>query len=317
MTNTTFRKSFCVLVAGLALALPSVPVSAAELFAPGVTKDSGWYDTNKVFDSQDSNLCWAATAANVIAWWMDNYENGGGDLSKISDRSNNQIFQKFKENWNNVGYNNVDGVCWYFTGKFSTGTEPEELKNSSTGGYLSDIEGVGGRNPWNIMNGDFKYWGSEITGQTFVNDMSGSYFSDQPLYSYESFSQTILSQLSQGVSMLSVHKINTTVGSSGHSITLWGCEYDEETNLVTKIYVTDSDDASRSQGNDGLKEYRIIRATSGTGVMMSDYWYGNEQYGRITSSAMMYATYIPEPSAFGLIAGVMSIVSVVSRRRRK
>ena len=30
----------------------------ATLFAPGVTKNSGWYDTNKYWDGLDGRLCW-------------------------------------------------------------------------------------------------------------------------------------------------------------------------------------------------------------------------------------------------------------------
>lgn len=296
-----------------ALTLPAVPALSAELFAPGVTKDSGWYDTNKVFDSQDYNLCWAATDANVIKWWLDSYERGGGDLSNITEKTAKEIFQNFKDNWNNVGYNNVEGLNWYFTGKFSSGSvKPSELKNANTGGYLADLDGVGGRNAWGLINGDFQKKGVQETGKVFISDMTGNYYPGEPLYTHEDFSQTILEQLTYGASMLSVHKVHSTVSSSGHSITLWGCEYDEVTNLVTKIYVTDSDDKY-----DGLKSYTITKPPSGNGVMMDNYWYSNDQYGRITASSMLYAAYIPEPSAFGMIAGIISLVFVVSRRRRK
>ena len=35
---------------------------------------------------------------------------------------------------------------------------------------------------------------------------------------------------------------SATLASSHHSTTLWGCEYDNATGLVTKIWITDSDD---------------------------------------------------------------------------
>ncbi len=290
-----------------------VPAYAATLFAPGVTKESGWYDTNKAFTAEDSQLCWAATATNVVTWWMDNYERGGGDLSEISARNTYSVFRNFQINFYNTGYDNGAGVNWYFTGKFSTGTEPEELEVSNSGGYLSEIEGVGGRNSWGLINGSFKYRGNQETGTVFMNDMSGSYYSDQPLYSHESFSETILGQLALGASMLSVHKVSG-ISTSGHSITLWGCEYDETTELITKIYVTDSDDYY-----EGLKEYSVSALTNGkNGVMMDNYWYDNSQSGVITASVMLYSPYIiPEPSSFGLLAGTVAFVVGVFRRRRR
>ena len=296
MTNTTFRKSLCVLIAGLASTLPSVPVFAAELFAPGVTKESGWYDVNKVFDGDDNGLCWAATASNVI------------DVS--------EIFQNFKTNWTSTpgGYLNMDGVNWYFTGKFSSNTTPPELEIPNSGGYLSHLDGVG-TEAWGLIDiHDYKNWGNRETGKLFFDMRSGDNFPDQ---TRETFSKIILEQLALGVSMISVHKVYGTYNNSGHSITLWGCEYDEETKLVNKIYVTDSDDASRSNGKDGLKAYEIVDSPDGKGIMMGEYYYNQDQFGRITTSTMLYAAYIPEPSAFGLIAGVISLVFFVSRRRRK
>ncbi|MBQ7332058.1 MAG: IdeS/Mac family cysteine endopeptidase, partial [Opitutales bacterium] len=286
---------------------------ATTLFAPGVTKESGWYDTNKAFTTEDSQLCWAATATNVITWWMDNYERGGGDLSGISARNTQQVFQNFQTNFHNVGYDNGAGVNWYFTGKFSSGTEPEELQVSNSGGYLSKLEGVGGRNAWSLINGDFKYTGVAETGRIFLNNMTGSYYPNEPLYSHKSFSESILNQLAFGVSMLSVHKLNGN-SHSGHSITLWGCDYDETTKLVTKIYVTDSDDRRNE-----LREYTISVPTNGkTGVIMDNYWYDSTLYGPITDSVMLYSPYIiPEPSAFGLLAGMVALAFVASRRRKR
>ncbi|MBP3302456.1 MAG: IdeS/Mac family cysteine endopeptidase [Opitutales bacterium] len=70
--------------------------SAATLFAPGVTKESGWYDTNKAFTNEDSQLCWAATATNVITWWMDNYERGGGIYPEFRQEVRTRFFKIFK-----------------------------------------------------------------------------------------------------------------------------------------------------------------------------------------------------------------------------
>ena len=293
-----------------ASALPAAAVTT--IFAPGVTKESGWYDTNKAFTADDYYLCWAASATNLIAWWLDGYERSGGDVSQITARTKEQIFQNFKSNWisDAGGYDGKNGINWYFTGKFSSGAAPSNLKNKDSGGYLSELEGVGGRNAWNIINQDFKYWGVQETGKVFLNDETDYFVDGGSLNTYENFSKMILEQLEQGATMLSVHRL-TTGSASGHAITLWGCEYDETLGLVTKLYVTDSDDHY-----DGLKEYDLTANSGGIGVVMQNFWYANERYGRITSSTMMYSAYIPEPSAFGLLAGVLAFGLGVSRRRR-
>lgn len=294
---------------------PSLAFSASKtLFAPGVSETSGWYDTNKAFNSEDSGLCWAATASNVIAWWLDTYRRGGGDLSGVPAQKPADIFQAFKTNWANLGYDNAAGVNWYFTGKFSSGSAPEELEIKNSGGYLKHLDGVGGGNAaWGPLNEIVGDWGVWKTKKAFLNNMSGSYYENEPLYSLESFSKTIINQLSQGAAMLSVHQPNALVSSTGHSITLWGCEYDEETKLVSKIFITDSDDRYN-----GLKSFSIVEPTNGkSGVVMDNYWVDAYRYGSITSSVMMYSAYIPEPSAFALLAGAGTLLVVISRRRRK
>lgn len=291
---------------------PAVPAYAATLFAPGVTKESGWYDTNKAFNSEDYYLCWAASATNLIAWWLDGYERNDGDVSGVSARSSSDIFQNFKINWKNdsSGYDAKDGINWYFTGKFSSGAAPENLEVKNSGGYLSNLDGVGGNNAWNIINQDFRYWGVQETGKVFLNDETGYWGAGGSLNTYKNFSETILSQLALGATSLSVHRV-VTGSPTGHAITLWGCEYDEATKLITKVYVTDSDDKK-----DGLQEYVLTENTGGIGVVMQDYWYSDERYGRITSSTMMYSAYIPEPSAFGVLAGIGALLLAGMRRSR-
>ena len=55
---------------------------AAEVWAPGVSWEGGWYDFNKYAKGGNSNgtsgylkddslMCWAVSAANVIAWWQE------------------------------------------------------------------------------------------------------------------------------------------------------------------------------------------------------------------------------------------------------
>ena len=40
------------------------------IWAEGVSTAGGWYDVDKSWDGTDSMLCYAASAANLIAWWQ-------------------------------------------------------------------------------------------------------------------------------------------------------------------------------------------------------------------------------------------------------
>ena len=48
-----------------------VPVQAAIYFAHNVSEDSGFINTKKYWNG-DSDLCWAATASNMLQWWQNN-----------------------------------------------------------------------------------------------------------------------------------------------------------------------------------------------------------------------------------------------------
>lgn len=248
------------------------------LFAPGVSEETGWYDTNKSW-SNDTSLCWAASATNVITWWLDRYKEGGGDVSGLEVRSE-KIFQTFINNWKNEGYDEKDGVCWYFTGKFSAGNEPSNLKNPNSGGFLKHLPGIGSK-AWNLLTfGDFSIYGNMDTGRPFFDYQMGSYYSDQPLYSLESFSRTIIRQLHTGVVMLKT----TGIGIRGeHAITLWGCDYDGQTGLVSHVYITDSDDRRTE-----LRRLEIRPAGSGRGVEMQNYYVGNDRFGGLADAILLF-----------------------------
>ena len=59
------------------------------VFVEGVNRESGWYDVNKVGkgDNGDINMCWAASAANIIEWWQDRYVAGRHRSGRPDHRS--------------------------------------------------------------------------------------------------------------------------------------------------------------------------------------------------------------------------------------
>jgi hypothetical protein len=81
--------------------------------APVYVYDGGpggtWSDVNKLWDSDDDLMCWAAGASNVLSWteW-----DGGASLSAAGD-----IFDEFKFYWDDAVGNAVFAHDWWFTGR--------------------------------------------------------------------------------------------------------------------------------------------------------------------------------------------------------
>ena len=97
----------------------------------------------------------------------------------------------------------------------------------------------------------------------FMEEVTG-HTGNGALSTLEKFSAQIIRQLHYGACSLSIIK-DSTGGGGGHAITLWGVDYDVDTGLVTRIYVTDSDDYSTrlftvelEKGN-GTDAVRMIR----------------------------------------------------------
>lgn len=92
----------------------------------------GIYDTSQGYYS----MCWAATASNVLHWWMernaDNIRRYGkykGPYKYNGEAEESDIFKHFVDNWPNEGNNTADGFQWFLRG---FGSKPN-------GGFLSDV----------------------------------------------------------------------------------------------------------------------------------------------------------------------------------
>lgn len=102
-------------------------------------EDFGWFDCNKSFGyNGDGNMCWAATASNLIHWWMvqnkkyieaydKEIEPEYEDLQRPEKYSkmtkNNQqhseVFNFFKSSFSNQGSWETGGVNWFVNGNRS------------------------------------------------------------------------------------------------------------------------------------------------------------------------------------------------------
>ena len=67
-----------------------------------------WADADKTWNGQDNNLCWAASASNVLEWtrW--------GRVPGLA--TSDQIFQYFQDHWTNQGGDPYYAWDWWFDG---------------------------------------------------------------------------------------------------------------------------------------------------------------------------------------------------------
>jgi hypothetical protein len=66
----------------------------------------GWVDANKTWDD-DSSMCWAAAASNILAW-------GRWDVAPYFTGS--EVFANFKTTWPNIGGQTLWGYAWWLNG---------------------------------------------------------------------------------------------------------------------------------------------------------------------------------------------------------
>jgi len=164
--------------------------------------------------------------------------------------------------------------------------------------------------------------GSYFNGNAPTVVDSGSFISSQD--GGVAQSKIFIEALSHGSPVGISYKLGTSIS---HAVTVWGIEYDNETNIVSKIWVTDS-----SGSNNGLFEF-VARNTPSQTI-------GNKFYSggyllfeetvdpdtgstspsggyRITGLTWLKLPEIPEPSALGFLAGMLALAFAATRRHRK
>ncbi len=139
-------------------------VHAEEFWAEGVSKNSGWYDTNKaynplifyggsteeeqakalsatkaIFPNSDRDLCWAGSTSNILLHmksqkgydmeqeYSSTYRNASGATKHIvQERHQYAIYETFVNNFADDGYNAYDAMAWYTTGSSAAWYAEEE-----------------------------------------------------------------------------------------------------------------------------------------------------------------------------------------------
>lgn len=246
-----------------------------------------WYDAEKTpGNTEDDLMCWAAAAANILAWTGWGFEAGPGFSSE------DEIFRYYQDHWTDEGGWMYYGWDWWFDG---TNDGPGWSNWSQV-----DVPGGG-------------FW-TEYTFSDYYYEQDRD---DLALESIDGFLHN-----GYGVT-LGVFRDGR---SSGHAITVWGYDYEEVQEQITYkgLWVTDSDDGkdSNSPPND-LRYYDIVYSGSrwflqkfyGKDDVMSNSWY----IDKVQALDRKPGTGVtPEPATLFLIGiGLIGLLALFHRKREQ
>ena len=294
---TTSAGSYTLYAERLGVRSNELTISAEEVtatgktivFADGVTLTSGWYDVNKKAEGANGDImmCWAASASNMLQWWQDRYVANGGTLPSTAVNGAGtttypnygpyelEIMNTFLSEWNDLGYGGdaYQALAWYMEGVNLCPTMQTHAQPSTSGGYLASI--------MSSAKADM-YCGYEVVGLTnqyvgeytnYYNWGGGSGLSGNERL--KKFTSYVVEAFEHGMASMVV-SLAANLGSSHHAVTLWGYEIDNATGLLTKIWITDSDDLTKEPKTQLLNEYSVSMSSADT-VQFS----GSTRYGSL------------------------------------
>lgn len=258
--------------------------ATTTIFAKGVSESGGWYD----FKKGSSHHCWAANAANVVAWWQDRlaekYVLPAG--VPVKDGVWNTYHSSFENKSGVTSY----AIEWWLDGIY----RGDALSDPTTGGYYPTID-------------------VPETPQYETTPLSQFY----PLSSgsLEIFTARIVEKLESGSAL--------TFGLYDYDkdVTVWGVEIDDETSLLTKVYLTDpsSYTVGLITAECSIVEYQDLGHTVRSYHLSGGF--GSENYVTVARGLSTDVgdalPLIPEPSAAALIFGAGTLALAFSVRRRR
>ena len=197
------------------LILASQIAIATPYWAPGVSEESGWYDADKSLE-KDGDLCWASTAANMVAWWQDRHPQE--TAASTAPKGLEAVWQAFR-----TAFQDSLGSTFYCLRWWMDGTQPPaQMKLTEA------AKDWGHYAPAPLREGDLLMYkapafdGSGNLSTTLRDLLAKGYCVALGLRQYDENGHELL--------------------SGGHMLSLWGLEFDETSGTVTRLYLTDSDD---------------------------------------------------------------------------
>lgn len=248
------------------------------VFADGVTVSSGWYDVNKykAGNNGDIQMCWAASASNILQWWQDRYVAEGGTLpaTAINGPSNKTysetgckyqlaLMDMFHSEWDNtLGGHVNEAIPWYFEGKLNGGeyaSAGTQAVPKTDGGYWKSVWSSVVKNmycdydyislpdfntaySYTVRYNNYELWGN---GSSLEGTDRLKYVSDLVVRAFE-----------HGMASMTI-SLASNIYSLHHAVTLWGYEIDNTTGLLTRIWITDSDDMETEPKSEILHEMSV------------------------------------------------------------
>ena len=334
-----------------------VLAAGVEAKVAGNLADSGWYDVNKncwsvnwgeggasnetrlealSHTNDDLYMCWAGTASNMLQWGLDRIASAefpspikpgtpvGFDSNRYyQTRAQTNIYKTFCENWTDKPYYIADGLMWWMNGMTIAHEEEggSELRPDASGGA---------------------YWATPVGNFDFFVKSEDTYFKDKTGYGKTNFAELVRDIFAPGddvlrgsVAGLAIYTLDAEgVPDSGHAITCWGYELDEN-GFVSKLFISDTDDGPKNTSvhdSGEMDEYDaetlgfVLRdievfysGDAGKELICFDDLYDDAKFilGEITRFNPFGLLSVPEPSLFGLLSGVFALVLAGTRRRRK
>ncbi len=263
-------------------ATPAVDRGKTVVFAEGVTLNSGWYDVNKVGsgDNGDINMCWAAASSNMIQWFQDRYVAAGKTLPSTAVTGPGRdgtyelaLMDVFHSQWNNSkGGHMEQAIPWYFEGVLNGGefaSPGSQAVPKTDGGYWKDV--------WSDIT-PYMYCGYESTvGYTACYNnyyLWGNGTSLVGVDRLKYFSDLVVEAFEHGMAGLTI-SLAANLLSAHHATTLWGYEIDNTTGLLTRLWITDSDDLITEPKDQLLNEYSVSIGDGKSQIKLT----GNTRYG--------------------------------------
>lgn len=202
----------------------------------------GWYDCNKTFEYKggDGNMCWAATASNLLHWWLSHnskyvqaYENAhpGSSCPKEyrrmteADQNHSDIFNFFKKNFPNLGSWETGGVNWFINGD---GQKLNANYNKDFKGFFNEVfskDNAVAKDTYNMSKENFNRWMKEAFRMNKAIGFSVFGFAN--------------------------------AGSGMHAMTIWGAEFDANGN-VAYLYFCDNNQSELDPNYGAINRYKVV-----------------------------------------------------------